>query len=132
MPGKEELEQIGLIFALRGAPTEGTWPGVSRLPHVASGAVKLGVRGRGDLHERFFDWGADALAFLEDLLGYDPAQRLSARQAQGHPYLRSRPLPQAAGLMPTWPTRHGPAGSGAGALLEQKEEPSHAAKRPRL
>ena len=104
LPGKNEAEQIGLIFALRGSPREDVWPGLSRLP--GSTAALRGSR-RGDLHERFMDWGADGVDFLAALLTMCPERRPTARAALDHPYFRSRPLPQKAEFMPTWPSRHG-------------------------
>ena len=107
MPGGQEPEQIKLIFALLGVPTEMEWPGVSQLAHVASGAVSLrsGPANR-DLEERFMDLGSEGTRFLRGLLTYDPNRRLSARGALDHAYFRVRPLPQQIAFMPTFPTRH--------------------------
>jgi cell division cycle 2-like protein len=134
MPGRDEHEQVQLIFALLGVPNEQTWPGVTSLPHVVSGAVPLrltrppsnpassssgSVLGHsasrrkrsehaGDLREAWFDWGDDALSFLEALLWYDPHTRLTAQQALDHAYFKTRPLPKPANFMPTFPTKHAP------------------------
>jgi len=139
MPGRDEHEQVQLIFALLGVPNEHTWPGVTSLPHVASGAVPLHLtrlpstpastssssgsvlgsnasrRKRsehaGDLRETWFDWGDDALSFLEALLCYDPHTRLTAQEALDHAYFKTRPPPKPANFMPTFPTKHAPDSS---------------------
>lgn len=106
MPGKTEPEQISLIFALLGTPTEDTWP---ELPQLPGSAVALAGRARpcGDLPERFMDFGAEGVSFLGSLLEYNPDRRLTARQALQHDFFKSRPYPQKAEFMPTFPTRHG-------------------------
>jgi serine/threonine protein kinase len=109
MPGKAEPEQISLIIALRGTPSEESWP---ELPTLPGSAVALAGKSRhGDLPERFMDVGADGVRFLEDLLEYNPSRRLTARRALQHDYFKLRPYPQKAEFMPTFPTRHAHASS---------------------
>jgi len=83
-PGDSEIDELYKIFRILGTPTEETWPGVSRLPdykpanfpkwkasnlsHFVPGMEPLGV----DL--------------LQQMLIYDPANRISAKKALKHPY----------------------------------------------
>jgi serine/threonine protein kinase len=85
-PGDSEIDQILRIFRVLGTPTEETWPGVSQLP---------------DFKASFPLWAPGALfpplapeLLLEpaglDLLRrtflFDPAVRVTAKQALEHPF----------------------------------------------
>ena len=41
LQGKNEMEQLNIIYRLLGAPHEGVWPGVGLLPLVANNVVDL-------------------------------------------------------------------------------------------
>mmetsp|Transcript_5157 Transcript_5157/g.32376 ORF Transcript_5157/g.32376 Transcript_5157/m.32376 type:complete len:323 (+) Transcript_5157:188-1156(+) len=81
-PGDSELQQLLHIFKLLGTPNESTWPGVSRFR---------------DWHE-FPQWNTqplskylpdldkDGLDLIAQMLVYDPAKRISAKDALNHPY----------------------------------------------
>ncbi|KAF7157845.1 hypothetical protein CNMCM5623_002279 [Aspergillus felis] len=84
-PGDSEIDQIFKIFRLLGTPDEEIWPGVTSFP---------------DYKPTFPRWkrspappvpGLDSAGceLLEALLKYDPAQRLSAKQACMHHYFRN-------------------------------------------
>ncbi|XP_078436503.1 cyclin-dependent kinase B1;2 [Wolffia australiana] len=81
-PGDSELQQLLQIFKLMGTPTEEQWPGVSSLR---------------DWHE-YPRWKPQPLAravpslepegvdLLSRMLAYDPARRISAKEAMNHSY----------------------------------------------
>eukprot|EP00270_Netrium_digitus_P009733 TRINITY_DN2979_c0_g1_i1.p1 TRINITY_DN2979_c0_g1~~TRINITY_DN2979_c0_g1_i1.p1 ORF type:complete len:309 (+),score=70.09 TRINITY_DN2979_c0_g1_i1:479-1405(+) len=85
-PGDSELQQLLHIFKLLGTPSEASWPGVTKLR---------------DWHEFPF-WRPQSLAkvvpelsdynngtgidLMEKMLQYDPAKRISAKEALQHPY----------------------------------------------
>mmetsp|Transcript_6335 Transcript_6335/g.7718 ORF Transcript_6335/g.7718 Transcript_6335/m.7718 type:complete len:425 (+) Transcript_6335:123-1397(+) len=111
LPGKDESDQINLIFNLLGKPNENIWKNISKLPLVEKGIVTVNgthSKSESDLSNRFLDWGYDCIEFLQDLLKYDPSLRINAREALRHPYFKSRPLPQQPQFMPTYPTQHAP------------------------
>jgi len=82
-PGDSEIDEIFKIFRILGTPTEADWPGVTSLPDYKSSFPKW-VRNEnvalvGTLSE-------EGLDLLDALLIYDPAARISAKQACSHPY----------------------------------------------
>lgn len=82
-PGDSEIDEIFKIFRVLGTPTEADWPGVSSFPDYKSSFPKW-VRNDdvalvGSLDENGLD-------LLDALLVYDPAARISAKQAATHPY----------------------------------------------
>ncbi|KAJ1654398.1 Cyclin-dependent kinase catalytic subunit [Dispira simplex] len=84
-PGDSEIDEIFKIFRMLGTPTEETWPGFTSLP---------------DYKPSFPSWSPESLAkhipkldangidLLYKLLTYDPAHRMSAKQALLHPYFK--------------------------------------------
>ncbi|KAL3476216.1 putative cell division control protein 2 kinase [Aspergillus californicus] len=82
-PGDSEIDEIFKIFRMLGTPDEVAWPGVTSFP---------------DYKQTFPKWKRDenltlvpgleeeGLDLLEALLEYDPARRISAKQACMHPY----------------------------------------------
>lgn len=84
-PGDSEIDEIFKIFRILGTPTEAEWPGVTSLPDFKASFPKW-VRNEevplvadGSLSE-------EGLDLLDALLMYDPAARISAKQACAHPY----------------------------------------------
>ena len=82
-PGDSEIDQLFSIFKILGTPTEETWPGVTELPTYSSKFPKFHRRNLKDIVV-----GADPLAIdlLEKMLIYDPAQRITAKDALDHPW----------------------------------------------
>ena len=87
-PGDSEIDEIFKIFRVLGTPTEEDWPGVTSFPDFKSSFPKW-ERKRDE--EMVSDDGAKVLGdsgldLLEALLQYDPAARISAKQAVAHQY----------------------------------------------
>lgn len=83
--GDSEIDQLFRIFRVMKTPTEEIWKGVSSLP---------------DYHATFPNWTnftlpkqvpnmrEEGLDLLTKMLIYDPAKRISAKQAAQHPYFK--------------------------------------------
>ncbi|RJE24602.1 Cell division control protein [Aspergillus sclerotialis] len=84
-PGDSEIDEIFKIFRLLGTPDENTWPGVTSFPDFKPTFPKWK---RADSHALVPGLDPDGLDLLEALLEYDPARRLSAKQACMHSYFQ--------------------------------------------
>ncbi|CAG7993588.1 unnamed protein product [Penicillium salamii] len=84
-PGDSEIDEIFKIFRLLGTPDDETWPGVTSFPDYKSSFPRW-KRPDGPLVPGLEPAG---LELLEALLEYDPALRLSAKQARQHHYFES-------------------------------------------
>jgi cyclin-dependent kinase len=73
-----------------GTPTEEEWPGVTTLPDFKSSFPKWERNFHTPLVDCLDDVGLD---LLDGLLVYDPAGRVSAKQACGHEYFKDMNLP---------------------------------------
>ncbi|KAF2097736.1 Pkinase-domain-containing protein [Rhizodiscina lignyota] len=82
-PGDSEIDEIFKIFRVLGTPTEMDWPGVTSFPDFKSSFPKWQ---RQDLADLVTGLDNDGLDLLEGMLVYDPAGRISAKQALLHPY----------------------------------------------
>lgn len=81
--GDSEIDQLFKIFRVLGTPNEKVWPGVSKLK---------------DFKKTFPNWGptnytsgipgldAAGVDLLQKMLVYDPACRITAKEALAHPY----------------------------------------------
>jgi cyclin-dependent kinase 7 len=105
MAGKTEVDQVALICAAVGTPTEDNWPGVSNLPGYRTAVPapqqqQTPVRGR-DYYEATFgavgSLGADLLART---LTLDPARRISARDMLRHDWWHAEPKPTPKERLP--------------------------------
>ncbi|CAN8097853.1 unnamed protein product [Discula destructiva] len=82
-PGDSEIDEIFKIFKILGTPTEDLWPGVTSYPDFKSSFPKWSRNMNASLCSNLDDSGLD---LLEAMLVYDPAGRISAKQACNHPY----------------------------------------------
>jgi len=84
-PGDSEIDEIFKIFRLLGTPDERIWPGVTSFPDFKATFPKWKRETTRALVPGLEENGLDLLdAFLE----YDPARRISAKQACMHPYFQ--------------------------------------------
>ncbi|BCR92685.1 cyclin-dependent serine/threonine-protein kinase CDC28 [Aspergillus chevalieri] len=84
-PGDSEIDEIFKIFRLLGTPDENIWPGVSSFPDYKPTFPKWKRQDMANVVPGLEDAGLD---LIEGLLEYDPARRLSAKQACLHPYFQ--------------------------------------------
>ena len=85
-PGDSEIDQLYRVFRLLGTPDENAWPGVSRLRDYKTTFPQWAPT---NLRARFpylDELGHDLLARM---LVYDPAQRITPKEALEHPYFRN-------------------------------------------
>merc|ERR1712100_949045 len=84
-PGDSEIDELYRIFRGLGTPTDDVWPGVSSLPDYAVTFPKWIKRPISSLikNNSLDEHGLD---LLEKMLKYNPAERISAKQALNHPY----------------------------------------------
>ncbi|KAF2092274.1 Pkinase-domain-containing protein [Saccharata proteae CBS 121410] len=82
-PGDSEIDEIFKIFRVLGTPTEAEWPGVTSFPDFKSSFPKWHRTDIATIVPQLDDLGLD---LLDALLVYDPAGRISAKQAAQHPY----------------------------------------------
>ncbi|KAL8393848.1 hypothetical protein RB595_003560 [Gaeumannomyces hyphopodioides] len=96
-PGDSEIDEIFKIFRLLGTPTEETWPSVTDeniYPDFKPSFPKWQRDPNQKLCSNLNDAGLD---LLEMMLAYDPAGRISAKQACNHPYFEDYDPPQRSG-----------------------------------
>ena len=89
-PGDSEIDEIFKIFRVLGTPTETTWPGVTSFPDYKPSFPKWTRREEEPLVPGLNENGLD---LLEGLLVYDPASRISAKQAVCHPFFEGVVVP---------------------------------------
>jgi cyclin-dependent kinase len=89
-PGDSEIDEIFKIFRLLGTPTEQEWPGVTSFPDFKSSFPKWERKQDDELvnADGVKVLGDEGLNLLDALLVFDPAGRMSAKQAVHHPYFQ--------------------------------------------
>lgn len=102
LPGASEKEQIDRIVNLLGAPNDRIWPGFRMLPFARS--FRLTTMRPNTLNKVLSGQSEATINFVNELLTYDPARRLSAREALSDEYFYERPIALDPSLLPTFPS----------------------------
>lgn len=82
-PGDSEIDMLYKIFRLLGTPTEAVWPGISKLPDYNP---EFPTWPRQKLTKMSGPMDPKAIDLLSAMMIYDPARRITARDALRHPY----------------------------------------------
>lgn len=85
-PGDSEIDQIFKIFRLKGTPNNTVWPGVNQLPDFKSVFPSWPQRSVAAVLNLQSKIGEEGVDLLEKMLAYNPADRISAKEALSHPY----------------------------------------------
>jgi cyclin-dependent kinase 7 len=96
LPGQNDLDQLGKIFAILGTPTDQDWPQMRSLPNF----IEFEEFPRTPLKQIFLAATDDALNMLSRMLSYDPNKRITAQDALLHPYFVNDPKPSQPSDLP--------------------------------
>ncbi len=108
LPGKNEVDELALIFSLCGLPSEKTWPGFYRLPNAKSLKMPRDNRSSAKFDRAKFPFlTAAGIDLLSLMLALNPEDRPTAREALKHPYFREQPKPKPSEMFPTFPSKAG-------------------------
>lgn len=109
LQGKNEVDELSLIFALCGLPTERSWPEFWRLPNAKGLKIPRdsNTKSGGVIRTKFpflTNAGAD---LLMSLLSLNPEHRSAADEVLEHAYFREQPKPKPMEMFPTFPSKAG-------------------------
>lgn len=87
-PGKNFVEQLGLIFDIIGTPNS------NEISQIKSAKAQkfmqsMGPRPRKSFKSIFANASPEAIDLLENLLQFNPRKRFSVNEALRHPYMKS-------------------------------------------
>jgi cyclin-dependent kinase 12/13 len=107
-PGRNEIDQIELIFKMCGTPTKESWPalferGQRQLPWTRLIPDRVYPP---RLDASFSNFSPLALDLVKRMLAIDPAQRISAADALDHDWFWVAPLPTKLSELPKPPPCH--------------------------
>jgi len=106
LPGKNEFEQIDLIFKLLGTPDEQTWPKCKDLQYYDLILSQTARKYMNRFDEKFGNLEPMAKDLLRKLLAMDPEKRITADDALDHEYFWNDPLPATPAELPKYPPSH--------------------------
>ncbi|CAI6340481.1 unnamed protein product [Periconia digitata] len=112
LQGKNEVDELALIFALCGVPTDKTWPGFWRLPNSKSLKIprdpsSSSLKTSSQIRSKFPSLTTEGVSLLSSLLSLNPDRRPSADEVLRHPYFSEAPKPKPMELFPTFPSKAG-------------------------
>ncbi|RMD41810.1 hypothetical protein DV735_g3316, partial [Chaetothyriales sp. CBS 134920] len=107
--GKNEIDQLSLIFGLLGTPSNESWPGFRSLPNAkALHSVLKNPNPSSRLSAGKFPYlTASGLGLLSAMLSLNPAGRPSAEQVLEHQHFNQDPKPKPKEMFPTFPSKAG-------------------------
>ena len=105
LPGKNEMEQLDLIFKLCGTPTPNNWPDAERLPWAAKTFIAKKPFPR-RVHEVFRRFPHNARSLVDKFLTLDPSQRISSKDALDSDYFWEEPMPSSPKELPKYEPSH--------------------------
>jgi len=85
-PGDSEIDTVFKIFQKLGTPTEAVWPGLHGLPDFKPTFPKWPPRGWAAIRNTAAKVGTVGISLLEQIMQYNPSERVSARKALLHQY----------------------------------------------
>ena len=107
-PGKNEVDELSLVFSLCGLPSEKTWPAFYRLPNAKSLKMPRDHRNAPGFNRAKFPFlTAAGVDLLSSLLSLNPDHRPTAKEVLDHPYFREQPKPKPSEMFPTFPSKAG-------------------------
>ena len=106
-PGNSETEEMMKIFQLLGTPDTRSWPGLGELEHWNEDFPRFRAK---SLAEAVPELGADGVDLLAQMLRYEPASRITAREALQHPYFSDIALGEDGRPPILYPTGANPGG----------------------
>ncbi|CAO2658245.1 Nn.00g059680.m01.CDS01 [Neocucurbitaria sp. VM-36] len=113
LPGKNEVDELSLIFSLCGLPSDQTWPAFYRLPNARSLKLPRDHRNNNANNASSFNRAkfpfltAAGVELLSSLLSLNPDHRPTAKEVLAHAYFREQPKPKPAEMFPTFPSKAG-------------------------
>jgi serine/threonine protein kinase len=84
-PADTEIQELNKIFSVLGTPNESVWPGVTRMPDWKRSVASHRGKSPSDICPGLC---ADGQDLLMRMLTYDPAKRISGKDALQHSYFR--------------------------------------------
>ncbi|KAJ8724705.1 hypothetical protein PYW08_016179 [Mythimna loreyi] len=87
-PGDSEIDQLFRVFRALGTPGAALWQGARRLPEFRAAFPRWPARPARALLPDALRAAPHAAALFERMLRYEPSERVAARMAALHPYLR--------------------------------------------
>lgn len=101
LAGTSEAKQIDLVIDLLGTPNETIWPDYQYLPVPERMVIKQ--QPYNNIKQKFPLLSANGRQLMNDLLMFDPGQRITAEKGLDSEYFTENPLPIKPALMPTYP-----------------------------
>jgi len=91
-PGSGDQDQLLRIFKIMGTPTAATWPSIVDTPAYKRDIMRdMAMHPAQSLHALVPTMDPQGIDLLEKMLQYEPAQRISAKDALSHEYFNDLP-----------------------------------------